>query len=82
MKKLIVLLAVMSVFAYSDTYKKENKTIKNSAGTVKIDGKTYDSKLAQDRRVRFVILHYTAVDKEQSITILTKAAGKCSLSGN
>ena len=71
MKKLVILFAVMSVLAYSDTYKKENKTIRNSAGTVKIDGKTYNS-VAQDRRVRFVILHYTAVDKDQSVNILTK----------
>lgn len=71
MKKLIILFAAISVLAYSDTYKKENKTLRNSAGTIKIDGKTYDS-VAQDRRVRFVILHYTAVDRDQSINILTK----------
>ena len=41
MKKLVILFAVMSVLAYSDTYKKENKTIRNSAGTEKKDGKTY-----------------------------------------
>ena len=71
MKKLVVLWVVMSILAYSDTYKKENKTIRNSAGVVKIDGKTYNS-VAQDRRVRFVILHYTAVDRDQSVNILTK----------
>ena len=70
MKKLIVLLSIISAVTYSATYTKENKTIKNDAGNIKIDGKTYDA-VAQDRRVRFVILHYTAVDKDQSIKILT-----------
>lgn len=70
MKKLIILLGIISMIGFADTYKKENKTLRNDAGTIKVDGKTYDS-VAQDRRVRFVILHYTAVDREQSVKILT-----------
>ena len=69
MKKLIILFSMMSVIGYSAGYGKENKTIKNDAGSIKVDAKTYNS-VAQDRRVRFVILHYTAVNKEQSVNIL------------
>ena len=70
MKKLIILFSMMSVIGYSAGYGKESKTIKNDAGSIKVDAKTYNS-VAQDRRVRFVILHYTAIEKDLSIKSLT-----------
>lgn len=62
---------------YEQTYEqiKDNKVnkiekIRNNFGTVNID-KTYNSK-GQDYRQKFIILHYTAVNREGSLKALTE----------
>ena len=73
MKHITILFLVFTALLYSDsnaTYTKKNRTVKNKVGNIKIDGNTYDAK-GKDRRIRFVILHYTAANREKSIDILT-----------
>ena len=48
----------------------DKKTISNSAGSIVLDSQ-YDS-VGQNYRERFIILHYTALNREKSLTALTK----------
>ncbi len=46
-----------------------SETISNSIGSITLDT-TYDAK-GQNNRERFIIVHYTAINKEKSLTALT-----------
>lgn len=48
----------------------KGRTVTNSAGTMKLDNTTYYS-IGQDYREKFIIVHYTAINKETSIKALT-----------
>lgn len=57
--------------SYSNSYSNRGgRTVTNSAGTMKLDNTTYYS-TGQDYREKFIIVHYTAIDKETSIRALT-----------
>ena len=47
------------------------ETISNSAGTVKVDASSYNSQ-GQDYRQKFIILHYTAGNRDSSLKTLTE----------
>ena len=49
---------------------REKRTVNNSAGSIVLDSE-YDS-VGQNYRERFIILHYTALNREKSLTALTK----------
>lgn len=49
---------------------REKRTVNNSAGSIVLDSE-YDS-VGQNYRERFIILHYTALNREKSLAALTK----------
>ena len=49
---------------------REKRTVSNSAGSIVLDSE-YDS-VGQNYRERFIILHYTALNREKSLAALTK----------
>ncbi|MDO5089856.1 MAG: N-acetylmuramoyl-L-alanine amidase [Leptotrichiaceae bacterium] len=76
-KKILFLFSILFVsgIAYSSgkdvskNIKKPLKVIKNTAGSITLDT-TYNSK-GQNFRERFIIVHYTALDKNRSLEVLT-----------
>lgn len=58
-------------YVNTNTQRGGTETISNSAGTVKVDASSYSSQ-GQDYRQKFIILHYTAGNRESSLKTLTK----------
>jgi len=58
-------------YVNTNTQRGGTETISNSAGTVKVDASSYNSQ-GQDYRQKFIILHYTAGNRDSSLKTLTK----------
>lgn len=73
----LIALLILSSTSYSDNIETDPKkiqvlqTIVNESGQQYIDLSTY-SAVGQNFRQRFIILHYTALDDENSIKVLTE----------
>ena len=68
---LFVNLLILGNSLHANNSKSDVQVIKNDAGTETIDPVTYNS-VGQNFRQRFIILHYTALDDEYSIKVLTE----------
>ena len=68
---LFVNLLILGNSLHANNSKSDVQVIKNDAGTETIDPVTYKS-VGQNFRQRFIILHYTALDDENSIKVLTE----------
>lgn len=53
------------------SYNGSGRVISNSAGAMRLDSSSYYSK-GQDYREKFIIVHYTAIDRDASIRALTR----------
>ena len=58
-------------YVNTNTQRGGTETISNSAGTVKVDASSYNSQ-GQDYRQKFIILHYTAGNRDSSLKTLTE----------
>ena len=58
-------------YVNTNTQRGGTETISNSAGTVKVDASSYSSQ-GQDYRQKFIILHYTAGNRDSSLKTLTE----------
>ena len=58
-------------YVNTNTQRGGTETISNSAGTVKVDASSYNSQ-GQDYRPNFIILHYTAGNRDSSLKTLTE----------
>ena len=73
-RRIGLLFACLLISGYSlhaNNSKSDVQIIKNDAGAETIDPVTYKS-VGQNFRQRFIILHYTALDDENSIKVLTE----------
>ena len=73
-RRIGLLFAYLLISGYSlhaNNSKSDVQIIKNDAGTETIDPVTYNS-VGQNFRQRFIILHYTALNDESSIKVLTE----------
>ena len=68
---LFVYVLILGYSLHANNSKSDVQVIKNDAGTGTIDPVTYNS-VGQNFRQRFIILHYTALDDEYSIKVLTE----------
>ena len=58
-------------YVNTNTQRGGTETISNSAGTIKVDASSYNSQ-GQDYRQKFIILHYTAGNRDSSLKTLTE----------
>ena len=73
-RRIGLLFACLLISGYSlhaNNSKSDVQIIKNDAGAETIDPVTYNS-VGQNFRQRFIVLHYTALDDESSIKVLTE----------
>ena len=68
---LFVYLLILGYSLHANNSKSDVQIIKNDAGAETIDPVTYNS-VGQNFRQRFIVLHYTALDDESSIKVLTE----------